>query len=592
MKTLLVFPCQWSPTQPYLSTPYLTSYLRSKGWDVVQKDFNILSYDLFLSRPFLEKARVRIRKRIDRLRSKPSITKEESALLEDLSIGNQYSEIIISQLGDAKKVMRSPDLFFNFNNYREASMIIQSSLKLISDAYPSSMLSLFTYRSGDRAEESTRKAQIAVKNMDANPFIDLYEDFLLGSERWEDYSVVGISIIGMSQIIPGLTLARMIKERYPHLHIVLGGPIFSVIGDRLKGHPEFFEEFCHTIITFEGEEPLHQLLTAIKSGSSFKGVPNLIYLGDGRICQNEQRVEVRFDEIPSPTFDGLPIDLYLSPYPIFPVLQSRGCYWGKCTFCTHSYIYGQRYSKQRSCTLVDELEGLSKKYNTRYFTFSDEAVSPHSLSDVSNQIIERCLDIRALAMLRFEKKMDASLFEKMRKAGFTFLLFGLESANNRILSLMQKGASKEAARDILKKSREAGIWNHLFLFFGFPTETWEEAMETIEFLRKNSESVHSFAPGVFILYRDSPIHHHPDRFSVTRVFEPPNTDISMYLGFEVSKGMPLHSAKEANDNCIKTGEEIFPSINIWGEMPREHFLLYLDRYGMEALKTSGKRIPM
>ncbi|MEK7871225.1 MAG: hypothetical protein AAB244_02480, partial [Nitrospirota bacterium] len=79
------------------------------------------------------------------------------------------------------------------------------------------------------------------------------------------------------------------------------------------------------------------------------------------------------------------------------------------------------------------------------------------------------------------------------------------------------------------------------------------------------------------------IHHHPDRFSVTRVFEPPDTDISMYLGFEVSSGMPLQSAKEANDLCVKIGEEIFPSINVWGEMPREHFLLYLDRYGMEDL---------
>ncbi|HLF85577.1 MAG TPA: radical SAM protein, partial [Nitrospiria bacterium] len=587
-KTLLIFPCQWSPTQPYLSTPYLTSYLRSKGWDVVQRDFNILSYDLFLSRSFLEKARTRIKKRIDLLHGKPSLTKEEGAVLEDLSTGNQYSEIIISQLGDAKKVMRSPDLFFNFDNYRQASMIIQSSLKLISDAYPPSMLSLFTYRSGDRAEESTRKAQKAVNNKDANPFIDLYEGFLLGSERWEDYTVIGISIIGMSQIIPGLTLARIIKERYPHLHIVLGGPILSVIADRLKGHPEFFKDFCHTIINLEGEEPLHQLLTALKSGSSFKDVPSLVYLDDGRICQNEQVVKVRFDEMPSPTFDGLPIDLYLSPYPVIPVLQSRGCYWGKCTFCTHSYIYGQRYSKQRSCTLVDELDGLSKKYNTRYFTFSDEAVSPSSLNDLSDQIIERRLDVRALALLRFEKKMDAPLFEKMRKAGFTFLLFGLESANNRILSLMQKGASKETARDILQKSRKAGIWNHLFLFFGFPTETREEAMETIEFLKENSENIHSFAPGVFILYRDSPIHHHPDRFSVTRVFEPPDTDISMYLGFEVSKGMPLHAAKEANDLCVKIGEEIFPSINIWGEMPREHFLLYLDRYGMEDLcKGSG-----
>lgn len=588
MKTLLIFPCQWTPTQPYLSTPYLTSYLRSKGWDVAQKDFNILSYDLFLSRPFLEKAVSRIKRKIDLLCRKSSLADEEKALFEVLSVGNQYSEVIISQVGNAKKVMRSPDLFFNFNNYREASTIIQSSLKLVSDAYSPSMFSLFTYRSGSRAEESTTRAKIMTKNRDANPFIELYEECLLKSERWEDYKVVGISIIGMSQIIPGLTLASMIKERYPHLFIVLGGPIFSVMTESLKGSPKFFDDYCHAIIALEGEEPLNQLLTAIKSGSPLNGVPSLIYKEDGRVKRSEGKVVVRFDEIPPPTFDGLPIDLYLSPYPVLPMLQSRGCYWGRCTFCTHSYIYGHRYSIHQSCTMVDELESFSKKYKTRYFTFSDEAVSPHSLKDVSDLIIERGLDIRALAMVRFEKKMDAGLFDKIRKAGFIFLMYGLESANNRILSLMQKGNSKEMARDILRISREAGIWNHLFLFFGFPTETWEEAMETIEFLKENSENIHSFAPGVFILYRDSAIHHHPERFSITRVFEPHDMDISMYLGFEISKGMSIKSAQEANSLCTEIGEKTFPNINIWGEMPREHFLLYLDRYGMKAL--NGKVI--
>ena len=98
--------------------------------------------------------------------------------------------------------------------------------------------------------------------------------------------------------------------------------------------------------------------------------------------------------------------------------------------------------------MVDELENLMKKYNTKYFTFSDEAVSPHSLNDVSEEMIERGVEIRSLALLKFEKVMDEDLFAKMKKAGFIFLMFGLESANDRILALIDKGTTKEVERDV------------------------------------------------------------------------------------------------------------------------------------------------
>lgn len=589
MKTLLIFPCQWYPSQPYLSTPYLTAYLRSKGLQVRQRDFNIESYDLLLSRPLLEKAVARIDGKLNALRAKSSMTIKDKSLLDVLSTGRKFSDRIISQVDAAKKTMRSPDLFFDFNNYRQADTIIKSALKLVSDAYSPSILTLSTFESGIRAEESIRKAREATRDRETNPFIELYEAHLLKTERWEAYDVVGISIIGISQIIPALTLARLLRERYPHLHVTLGGPIFSVTGGSgpsagpLEKHPEFFEEFCHTIITFEGEEPLYRLVTALQDGSPLEKVPNLIFCENGRVKKSAERVEMRFEEIPSPTFDGLPLDLYLSPYPILPVLQSRGCYWGKCTFCTHSYVYGHRYGKQPTRAMAEELEMLSKTYNTKYFTFSDEAVSPHSLNDVSDALLERGLDIRALALLKFEKVMDERLFKKMRRAGFIFLMFGLESANDRVLSLIEKGTTKAAERAVLHKSRVAGIWNHTFLFFGFPTETRDEAMETIRFLEDNIENIHSFAPGVFLLNRDSSVYQFPERYSVTRIVQDLDADIAMNLDFEVSAGMSRAEAAEMNRLCVKMAEEKFPAINVWGTMPREHFLLYLDCYGIEAL---------
>jgi hypothetical protein len=589
MKTLLVFPAQWYPTQPYLSTPYLCAYLSEKGWDVAQRDFNVESYDHFLSPSLLEKAVSKMGDRLAALKSKKSFSIKEKSLMDVLSTGLKFAPTIVSGVEDAKKVIRTPERFFDFESYKQADMIIRSGLKLVSDAYSPSTLTLSTFESGTRAEESTHRAAEVTRNEDTNPFIDLYTEKLLPTERWEDYDVAGISIVGISQILPGLTLARMLKEKYPHLHVTLGGPIFSVNAKQLLGHPEFFDEFCHSIVTFEGEEPLNRLLGALKQGATFAEVPNLLYCENGEVKINEERVELRFEELPSPTFDGLPLNLYLSPYPILPVLQSRGCYWGKCTFCTHSFVYGHRYGKQRTDQMVKELESLAKKHNTKYFTFSDEAVSPHSLNDVSDAIIDRGLEIRSLALLKFEKVMDEKLFKKIRKAGFIFLMYGLESANDRVLALIDKGTDQKTEREVLEKSHEAGIWNHSFLFFGFPTETHGEAQSTISFLMENLHSIHSFGPGVFLLNRDSSCYQYPEKFSITKIVQDPDANIAMNLNFEASSGMSREEAAEINTQCISMAEGKFPSLQIWGTLPREHFLLYLDRYGKEAL--SGKHPP-
>ena len=114
MKTLLIFPCQWYPSQPYLSTPYLTSYLRHKGWEVRQRDFNIESYNLFLSQPVLKEVANRLEQKIETIRSKPFLSSKEKTLMDVLSTGHKFSGQIISQVEEAKRVIRTPDLFFDF----------------------------------------------------------------------------------------------------------------------------------------------------------------------------------------------------------------------------------------------------------------------------------------------------------------------------------------------------------------------------------------------------------------------------------------------------------------------------------------------
>ncbi|MCH7622536.1 MAG: radical SAM protein, partial [Nitrospinae bacterium] len=141
-------------------------------------------------------------------------------------------------------------------------------------------------------------------------------------------------------------------------------------------------------------------------------------------------------------------------------------------------------------------------------------------------------------------------------------------------------------RDVLQKSSDAGIWNHSFLFYGFPTETRAEAQETTDFLMDNLDSIHSFGPGVFLLNRDSSCYQYPEKFSITKIIQDPEANIAMNLDFVAEKGMSRQEAVEMNDQCIQLAEEKFPSLKVWGTLPREHFLLYLDRYGKDAM--SGK----
>ena len=129
-------------------------------------------------------------------------------------MGLKFSDKIIDGVEEAKSVMRTPDRFFDFSAYQQADMVIKSALKLISDAYSPSILSLSTFESGTRAEESTEKAHETTRDTATNPFINLYENVLIPTENWQEYDVVGISIVGISQIIPGLTLATV---SYTHL---------------------------------------------------------------------------------------------------------------------------------------------------------------------------------------------------------------------------------------------------------------------------------------------------------------------------------------------------------------------------------------
>lgn len=111
---------------------------------------------------------------------------------------------------------------------------------------------------------------------------------------------------------------------------------------------------------------------------------------------------------------------------------------------------------------------------------------------MSDELINTKSTIFANADIRFEKGFTSELCNKIYNSGFRVFYIGMESANNRVLSFMNKGIDKDSILNIISNSSSAGIWNHVFYFLGFPTETETEAEETLDILisKKKIKSTH------------------------------------------------------------------------------------------------------
>ena len=588
MKTALVFPPQWYPSQPYLALPTLKAYLETKGHEVDQFDFNVESYDLFLSRNYLEHCVDKIQSRL--IKPVKSYEDREAEpvhrqILEDTS----YLETILSEINDAKQVLRDEERFFQFEEYKNAYTTLKVAMQLISYAHYPSKIDLDSFFMKGNPEENLQGILEATQDSIKNPFLELYKNNLLKKLDLDRYGLVGIAIIHAGQVIPGLTLARILRTHYPHLHITIGGSVFARHQDILQDKKALFEEMFHSIVLFEGEHPLDQLLKQLKDKQPLDTVPNLIYIKNGEVVRNASSKALPYDQLACPNFDDLPLNKYLMPYPVLPYMASRGCYWGKCTFCTHSFIYDSHYRKENEERVAEELDYLGKKYKTKFFTFSDEAISPNAFDRMSKAILSQGVEMRALGMLKFgsDSVETVELFENMYRAGFLMLFFGLESANDRILSIIDKGCDQATETRVLGNSSLAGIWNHLYLFFGFPTEEKHEAQETIDFTIQHSElgdgTIHSIGQSIFSLEKDSAIYHNPTKFQIDKILHDPDRDMAIIFDYEIEKGMSKDEVLDVYESFEKVIESNFPSRNIWNYLSREHFLLYLDRYGREEI---------
>ncbi len=577
MLTKLIFPPQWIPTQPYLSMPSLTAFLKAHNHKVEQIDANVSFYDDILSKkglsPFYERAYSKFQE-LESGKELPSGFKKHYALLGGSILAGKYT---MDRVDKAKNILRDKDKFYDFNELNDAFRILELGLKLASVAYYPTNLTFhaFDMRYSCRGSQDVFTA---VNDREENLFIEYFEKKTVPEILEKRPDLVGISIINTSQLIPGLTLANLIKKADEKIHINIGGSVFTRLINEISHNDRLFS-IIDSIIVHEGETALLGLIKHLESGGDIENIPNLIYKKGTKIRVNKiSPAGEDINSLPTPDFDGFPLELYLSPHLVLPLLSSRGCYWGRCTFCDHSFGYSGKYRPRDAGMLYNDIDVLKKKYGTGFFTFQDEGVSPRSMSALSDKIIENNLDISWLADSRFEPAFSQEMSRKMARAGCKMLYFGLESGNERILACMDKGIRKENVMKICKYCSDAGIWTHLFLIFGFPTETPDEAKETMNFVLANSSIVRSMSFGSFQLTKHSKVYENPEKFDVTKIAQEGDLDFSLWYECEVGQGMSKHETSA----LIKTFDTLlskrYKDFQIWRSLDREHLFLYISHY--------------
>ena len=311
------------------------------------------------------------------------------------------------------------------------------------------------------------------------------------------------TVIAFTAPFPGNVLgafqaAIYIKTNYPHLPILFGGGYANTELRRLAD-PRVFDYFDYVLLD-DGEAPLLQLLQHLEGKIPANELKRTFFRNkEGKVIfqTNAKQKDIPQREVGTPSYRDLPLDKYLSVIELANPMHrlwsdgrwnkltlAHGCYWGKCSFCDISLDYIQRYEPVSAELICDRIEQLIAETGEIGFHFVDEAAPPALLRDVSIEILRRGISVVWWTNIRFEKSFTPDLARLMKAAGCIALSGGLEVASDRLLSMMQKGVTIAQVAQVARAFTEAGIMVHAYLMYGFPTQTEQETIDSMEIVRQ------------------------------------------------------------------------------------------------------------
>jgi len=405
----------------------------------------------------------------------------------------------------------------------------------------------------------------------ANLVDELLAQLTLEALEAEQPDVVLLSVPFPGAVYAALRIGQTIKRARPGLPVVLGGG-FANTELRELNEPRLFD-YVDYVTLDAGERPLLALLEhlagkrgpqrlvrtfvrrPVEDGAQADGTAGAAVTdatGAAGCAPSAVRYinfaepDVPFEDVGTPTWDGLPLGSYLSLLDMLNPMNrlwsdgrwnkltvAHGCYWKKCSFCDITLDYISRYEAASAKTLVDRIEAIVQETGQTGFHFVDEAAPPKVLRALAQELIDRNVSISWWGNVRFEKTFTPELCQLLADSGCIAISGGLEVASDRLLKLMQKGVSVEQVARVTRAFTESGILVHAYLMYGFPTQTVQDTVDALEYVRQLFENgciqsgfFHRFACTVH-----SPVGKDPAAFGVELLPLPPSPFAKNDVGF-------------------------------------------------------------
>ena len=354
--------------------------------------------------------------------------------------------------------------------------------------------------------------------------------------------LVGLTVPFPGNVYGALRIARAIKQHAPATRIVLGG---GYVNTELRelADPRVFD-YVDFITLDDGERPLLALLDHLRDASA--PLFRTFVRRGGRVeLATSPLHDIPLREAGTPTYKGLPLDRYLSLFEMLNPMHrlwadgrwnkltiAHGCYWKKCTFCDVTLDYIARYDPIAADVLVDRIVALVEETGQTGFHFVDEAAPPSGLRALAERLIARGVTITWWGNIRFEKTFTPELARLLARSGCIAVSGGLEVASDRLLQLINKGVTVEQVARVTRAFADAGILVHAYLMYGFPSETVQETIDSLERVRQLFEAgcVQSAFWHRFAATEHSPIGKQPELYGI-RVRREPSTFARNDLAF-------------------------------------------------------------
>ena len=350
-------------------------------------------------------------------------------------------------------------------------------------------------------------------------------------------NLVLVSVPFPGSVYAAFRIAQTIKAHDPSIVIALGGGYVNTELRELK-EARVFDYFDYVTLD-DGEQPIIALLEHLDGKRPRLNLVRTFARVDGKVRYfNTGEADVPFAEVGTPTWDGLPLDRYLSLLDMLNPMHrlwsdgrwnkltvAHGCYWKKCSFCDVSLDYIGRYDGAPAELLVDRIEEIIAETGQTGFHFVDEAAPPKALKALADELQKRNRAISWWGNIRFEKSFTPELCNQLADSGCIAISGGLEVASDRLLTLMKKGVSVDQVARVTRSFSEAGILVHAYLMYGFPTQTVQDTVDALEYVRQlfaagciQSGFFHRFACTVH-----SPVGKNPAEYGIKLKALPPIT---------------------------------------------------------------------